>query len=326
MQKREQPNLINLFMLRLSRSYEAVAFFIPAPLNSIISAPDRLAVEYFESVGAMSALNPLAPHNPVDERPAHEPSMEEILASIRRIISDDQSLAAYRDHEREEESSASGPSVPQSPPAVPVWPYADTSIPEGRPNLSAVGSADNTRRASTNDRKSFGSISDLAAAAPDPLEYRRSGTFLKDAVSEAKPAVPKSVEPSFVELKPAELNSANLEPAHPKTADFIDMRLHPRFDEDMGRTPKPPVNQGMEPTPAAQNEEKPLVSAVTDAAVATSFNALLASRLMPNPEVLAEMTREMLRPMLKTWLDDNLPVMVERLVRAEIERVARGGR
>jgi len=28
--------------------------------------------------------------------------------------------------------------------------------------------------------------------------------------------------------------------------------------------------------------------------------------------------------MLKTWLDDNLPGMVERLVRAEIERVARG--
>ncbi len=30
--------------------------------------------------------------------------------------------------------------------------------------------------------------------------------------------------------------------------------------------------------------------------------------------------------MLKDWLDDNLPTMVERLVRAEIERVARGGR
>jgi cell pole-organizing protein PopZ len=30
--------------------------------------------------------------------------------------------------------------------------------------------------------------------------------------------------------------------------------------------------------------------------------------------------------MLKQWLDDNLPVLVERLVRAEIERVARGGR
>ncbi len=31
--------------------------------------------------------------------------------------------------------------------------------------------------------------------------------------------------------------------------------------------------------------------------------------------------QDMLRPMLKTWLDDNLPPMVERLVRAEIERI-----
>ena len=32
----------------------------------------------------------------------------------------------------------------------------------------------------------------------------------------------------------------------------------------------------------------------------------------------------MIKPLLKTWLDDNLPSMVERMVRAEIERVARG--
>jgi cell pole-organizing protein PopZ len=39
---------------------------------------------------------------------------------------------------------------------------------------------------------------------------------------------------------------------------------------------------------------------------------------------LEDIVRELMRPMLKTWLDDNLPSMVERLVRAEIERVARG--
>jgi hypothetical protein len=33
---------------------------------------------------------------------------------------------------------------------------------------------------------------------------------------------------------------------------------------------------------------------------------------------------ELIRPMLKTWLDDNLPAIVERLVRAEIERLSRG--
>jgi len=41
---------------------------------------------------------------------------------------------------------------------------------------------------------------------------------------------------------------------------------------------------------------------------------------------LEDMTRDLLRGMLKTWLDDNLPDLVERLVRDEIERVARRGR
>ena len=39
---------------------------------------------------------------------------------------------------------------------------------------------------------------------------------------------------------------------------------------------------------------------------------------------LQDMMREMLRPMLKSWLNDNLPSMVERLVRDEIERMKRG--
>ena len=46
--------------------------------------------------------------------------------------------------------------------------------------------------------------------------------------------------------------------------------------------------------------------------------------LVQNARTLEDLVREMLRPMLKSWLDDNLPGMVERLVRAEIERVARG--
>ena len=38
---------------------------------------------------------------------------------------------------------------------------------------------------------------------------------------------------------------------------------------------------------------------------------------------LEDLTREMLGPMLKEWLDDNLPTIVERLVRAEIDRVSK---
>ena len=47
---------------------------------------------------------------------------------------------------------------------------------------------------------------------------------------------------------------------------------------------------------------------------------------LQNAAFVEEAVKEMLRPMLRQWLDNNLPVMVERLVRAEIERVARGGR
>jgi cell pole-organizing protein PopZ len=43
-----------------------------------------------------------------------------------------------------------------------------------------------------------------------------------------------------------------------------------------------------------------------------------------NGPTLEDLVKQMLRPMLKDWIDDNLPQLVERLVRAEIERVSRG--
>ncbi len=67
-----------------------------------------------------------------------------------------------------------------------------------------------------------------------------------------------------------------------------------------------------------------LFLAPTSAAVDSAFNALAQTVLVQNARTLEDLVREMLRPMLKSWLDDNLPGMVERLVRAEIERVSRG--
>ena len=46
--------------------------------------------------------------------------------------------------------------------------------------------------------------------------------------------------------------------------------------------------------------------------------------LSNNARTLEDLVKEMLRPMLKSWLDDNLPGLVERIVKAEIERVSRG--
>jgi uncharacterized protein len=53
------------------------------------------------------------------------------------------------------------------------------------------------------------------------------------------------------------------------------------------------------------------------------FKSLQETIVVDNRRTLEDLTREMLRPMLKVWLDENLPTLVERLVRAEIGRVSK---
>jgi len=75
--------------------------------------------------------------------------------------------------------------------------------------------------------------------------------------------------------------------------------------------PAPPLDRG-------------LISNETIAAVDSAFNTLAHTIIGQNARTLEDLVKEMLRPMLKSWLDDNLPGLVERIVRAEIERVSRG--
>jgi cell pole-organizing protein PopZ len=92
-------------------------------------------------------------------------------------------------------------------------------------------------------------------------------------------------------------------------------------------TPASPAPAGRaEPEHAVSPEETALVSASTGASVSSAFNALATTMFLQNTGMVEEAVRDLVRPMLKQWLDDNLPSLVERLVRAEIERVARGGR
>ncbi len=69
-----------------------------------------------------------------------------------------------------------------------------------------------------------------------------------------------------------------------------------------------------------------LLSPTTGRVVSSAFNNLANTVLSNNARTLDDLVHEMLRPVIKSWLDENLPTVVERLVRAEIERVARGGR
>ena len=105
---------------------------------------------------------------------------------------------------------------------------------------------------------------------------------------------------------------------------------------EAGQTPEtnPPKVVWRQPEPAASDpvedaksqDDGPLLSPETDRAVTSAFGALSAELAARGAELADGMVREMLRPMLKAWLDENLAGIVERLVGAEIERLARGAR
>jgi cell pole-organizing protein PopZ len=214
--------------------------------------------------------------------------MEEILASIRRIISDDQSPPPAREQARMELKTEF------EVPASPKWHQGNAQRDE--PKVLENGHV---------------------ARAPSSL-----GPNLSDLRRSESPLRHESTSQTHLSETQTVAHQTAVKPD-----DFSDFNLRQRLDDGgMGQPPaRPALKRSIDPVPLV-NEEAPIVSPATDAAVATSFNALFASQLLPNADVLAEMARDMLRPMLKAWLDDNLPVMVERLVRAEIERVARGGR
>jgi cell pole-organizing protein PopZ len=70
--------------------------------------------------------------------------------------------------------------------------------------------------------------------------------------------------------------------------------------------------------------EEPLVSAPAAMSAASAFGALERTVMMPAAgRNLEDVVRELLRPMMKDWLDQNLPGIVEAQVAAEVERIAR---
>lgn len=119
------------------------------------------------------------------------------------------------------------------------------------------------------------------------------------------------------------------QPPVPSPAAIMD---HPR------RTESAPPNPPRSPATDQRSSQDPgqsvsqstghasLLSDNSNSAVSGAFNALAHTILAQNARTLEDLVSEMLRPMLKEWLDDNLPSLVERLVKEEIERVSRGRR
>ena len=92
--------------------------------------------------------------------------------------------------------------------------------------------------------------------------------------------------------------------------------------------PQLPPQPSPSPQPAAQGASGLLVApeaaASATAAVSALVQALVAERTTPvhrSGPTIEDLVRDELRPMLKAWLDQHLPPLVERLVRIEIERV-----
>jgi cell pole-organizing protein PopZ len=87
-------------------------------------------------------------------------------------------------------------------------------------------------------------------------------------------------------------------------------------------TPPPAAEPVAAPEPALAES---LVSERVASAAASSFGQLSAAIGMPRSDrTLEDVVRELLRPLLQQWLDDNLPAIVQQAVETEVERIARG--
>jgi len=74
--------------------------------------------------------------------------------------------------------------------------------------------------------------------------------------------------------------------------------------------------------PEIREQRGQLISREVNNAVYAAFDALAQTVLVNNSRTLEDLVRAMLQPILKIWLDDNLPAIVERLVRVEIEQIS----
>lgn len=203
----------------------------------------------------------------------NEPSMEEILASIRRIIADDEVKPA------------------EAPAAVEAAPIAVEPAPEPVP-------------------------APVAEIDEDVLDLGAEAALVPPPAPEVTEPEPDDGEIDFLEPSP--------EPAAAAPQPFPEPEPYePPVFVAPERAPSPPSFEMASPPPFDMAQ---LLSAQTSSAVTSAFGDLAHTVLTNNARTLEDLVKDMLKPMLKSWLDDNLPTMVERLVRAEIERVARGGR
>ena len=204
---------------------------------------------------------------------AQEQTMEEILASIRRMISDDEVRSTLPRPVPEPIKAPANVSRLFAEAAVKAAP----SAPPAEPLLQFVAET----------------------PSADNVVEMTIDQAIEDAVAEAEYAPDDEDQPASVESasQVPEVASRPLDPPRARLA----------------------ASEESRPSP-------PLMSPRADAVVASAFSQLAANMLPGSSRTIDELVEDLLRPMLHDWLDANLPVMVERLVREEIERVSRARR
>jgi cell pole-organizing protein PopZ len=245
--------------------------------------------------------------------------MEEILASIRRIIADDEAKPPPAETAKPAPAPAAPAPKPQAmadiPPSkvAPAKPAAEKPAPAPAAKPAPAPPAP-AADASNNQDDIDALLAGLDEATPAP-EIRA-------------PEPEPEPEPDVLELTDEMAMDPVPTPAPPPPS-F--RRVEPRDDLEFAEAPPPrptpvpsytPVDFEAPPLPPQQ----PILAQSTVSAVESAFNSLAHTVLSSNARTLEDLVKEMLRPMLKSWLDDNLPGLVERIVKAEIERVSRGGR
>lgn len=254
---------------------------------------------------------------------AQEPSMEEILASIRRIISDDEAKPA-------EPVAVAPPAPVAAPRPAPAAPAKPSSKPGALATAKPAAPVMVPPVAAAPPKPA------PAPPKPAPVAEKNSQDDI-DAMLAAfdtpEPAAAASVAAVPVEDENEDVFELTEQMTIPAPASGF-QRIEPQDDVEFSEPPvEPPKVMAEPPRPAplelppsssGQATGAPVLTGATAAAVESAFNTLANTVLSNNARTLEDLVKEMLRPMLKSWMDDNLPTMVERIVRAEIERVARG--
>lgn len=198
--------------------------------------------------------------------------MEEILASIRRIIED--SDTARKPHEDAE---------------MPQFSHSE-AMAETMPDMMAAV-----------DRREI-EVFEAELREPAPL----------------LPPLPRAPEVSEARWPAESPAMESLPESHARDMDASPQPAEPEFAAQAG-----PV--AGDASAHAGEGRAVLMSDRAGRQVAAAFGELSEAFATSRRRSFDEMAEEMLRPMLQDWLDNNLPTLVERLVREEIERVARGG-